>query len=74
MADQDVVRNLKRCFVGLKENIDGDVRVGVFFYKDLVKCVINQRPIRTEQNVPCPPLSFAVFFLHRREGEPRAGF
>lgn len=33
MADQDVVRNLKRCFVGLKENIDGDVRVGFFLKK-----------------------------------------
>jgi len=30
LANQDVVRNLKRCFVSLKENIAGDVRVGVF--------------------------------------------
>lgn len=30
LANQDVVRNLKRCFVSLKENIGGDVRVGVF--------------------------------------------
>lgn len=30
LANQDMVRNLKRCFVSLKENIAGDVRVGIF--------------------------------------------
>lgn len=59
LANQDVVRNLKCCFVSLRENITRDVRVG--FFKDLVKPVINQRLIEMEQNVPCLPPSF--FYL-----------
>lgn len=32
LANQDVVRNLKRCFVSLNENMAGHVRVGIFFF------------------------------------------
>lgn len=31
LANHDVVRNLKRCFVSLNENMAGHVRVGIFF-------------------------------------------
>lgn len=62
LANQDVVRNLKHCFVSLNENIAGHVRVGIFFLH-LVKFVINQRLIETEQNVCCFPLSLPIFFL-----------
>lgn len=37
--------------------------LGWAVFKDLVKSVINQTLIETEQNVPCFPLSFAIFFL-----------
>lgn len=47
--------------------------LGWAFFKDLVKSVINQRLIETEQNVPCFPPSFAIFFLCHCQGESRGG-
>lgn len=47
---------------------------GWAFCRDLVKSAINQRLIGMEQNVPCFPLPFAVFFLCHCEGEQEQGF